>query len=121
MDSQSVKGADTVPAASRGYDAGKKINGPKRHIVVDTIGLLLIVIVSAASVQNRDGGHGILEALHRALGSVRHVFADGGYRGQLVAVAKSAWGSSKSSASHPTKSASRSCRAAGSSSAPSPG
>ena len=92
MDSQSVKGADTVSAASRGYDAGKKINGPKRHIVVDTIGLLLIVIVSAASVQNRDGGHGILEALHRALGSVRHVFADGGYRGQLVAVAKSAWG-----------------------------
>jgi transposase len=92
VDSQSVKGADTVPAASRGYDAGKKINGPKRHIVVDTIGLLLIVIVSAASVQNRDGGHGILEALHRALGSVRHVFADGGYRGQLVAVAKSAWG-----------------------------
>ena len=92
VDSQSVKGADTVPAATRGYDAGKKINGRKRHIVVDTIGLLLIVMVSAASVQDRDGGRGILGALHRALGSVRHVFADGGYRGQLVAVAKSAWG-----------------------------
>jgi len=92
VDSQSVKGADTVPAATRGYDAGKKINGRKRHIVVDTIGLLLVVMVSAAAVQDRDGGRGILKALHGALGSVRHVFADGGYRGQLVAVAKSAWG-----------------------------
>ncbi|MCA1677748.1 MAG: IS5 family transposase [Actinobacteria bacterium] len=92
VDSQSVKGADTVAGASRGYDAGKKINGRKRHIVVDTIGLLLVVMVTAASVQDRDGGRAILKGLHRALGSVRHVFADGGYRGQLVAVAKSAWG-----------------------------
>jgi len=92
VDSQSVKGADTVSAATRGYDAGKKINGRKRHIVVDTIGLLLVVMVTTAAVQDRDGGRGILKALHGALGSVRHVFADGGYRGQLVAVAKSAWG-----------------------------
>jgi transposase len=91
VDSQSVKGADTVCAATRGYDAGKRINGRKRHIVVDTIGLLLVVIVSAASVQDRDGGRCILKALHRAFGSVRHVFADGGYRGRLVATAKSAW------------------------------
>ncbi len=60
------------------------------HIVVDTIGLLLVVMVSVASVQNRELGRGILTALHGALGSVRHVFADGGYRGQLVAIAKSA-------------------------------
>jgi transposase len=92
VDSQSVKGADTVPGASRGYDAGKKVNGRKRHIVVDTIGLLLVVMVTAASVQDRDGGRGLLKALHSALSSVRHIFADGGYRGQLVAVAKSAWG-----------------------------
>jgi len=92
VDSQSVKGADTVSAETRGYDAGKKINGRKRHIVVDTIGLLLVVMVTAASVQDRDGGRGILKALNGALASVRHVFADGGYRGQLVAVAKSAWG-----------------------------
>jgi transposase len=71
VDSQSVKGADTVGADTRGYDAGKKINGRKRHIVVDTIGLLLVVMVTAASV--------------------RHIFADGGYSGQLLAVAKSAW------------------------------
>jgi transposase len=91
VDSQSVKGADTVSAETRGYDAGKKINGRNRHIVVDTIGLLLVVMVTAASVQDRDGGRGILKRLHSALDSVRHIFADGGYQGQLVAVAKSAW------------------------------
>lgn len=92
VDSQSVKGADTVGAATRGYDAGKKINGRKRHIVVDTIGLLLVVMVTAASIQDRDGGRGILRALRDKLASVRHIFADGGYQGQLLATAKSAWG-----------------------------
>ncbi|MDQ2760085.1 MAG: IS5 family transposase [Actinomycetota bacterium] len=91
VDSQSVEGADTVSAETRGYDAGKKINGRKRHIVVDTIGLLLVVMVSAASVQDRDGARGILERLHAAVDSVIHIFADGGYSGQLLAVAKSAW------------------------------
>lgn len=92
VDSQSVKGADTVSASTRGFDAGKKINGRKRHIVVDTVGLLLVVMVTAASVQDRDGGRGILKRLHSALQSVRHVFADGGYRGRLLPIAKSAWG-----------------------------
>ena len=92
VDSQSVKGADTVSAETRGYDAGKKVNGRKRHIVVDTIGLLLVVMVTAASIQDRDGGRGILKLLRSLLPSVRHIFADGGYRGQLVATAKSAWG-----------------------------
>lgn len=91
VDSQSVKGADTVGAASRGFDAGKRINGRKRHIVVDTIGLLLVVMVSAASVQDRNGGESILERLHRALGSVRHIFADGGYQGTLIDLAKRSW------------------------------
>ena len=72
-------------------DKGKKINGRKRHIVCDTIGLLLVVMVTAASVQDRDGGRGILKRLHSALSSVAHVFADGGYQGQLIATAKSAW------------------------------
>ncbi len=92
VDSQSVKGADTVSTATRGYDGAKKINGRKRHIVVDTIGLLLVVMVTAASVQDRDGGESILERLHGALGSVRHVFADGGYRGALLELAKRSWG-----------------------------
>lgn len=55
IDSQSVKGADTVGCDSRGYDAGKKINGRKRFIVTDTLGLLIMVVVLAASVQDRDG------------------------------------------------------------------
>jgi transposase len=55
IDSQSVKAAETVGKASRGYDAGKKIAGRKRHIAVDTIGLLLAVLVTAAGVQDRTG------------------------------------------------------------------
>jgi hypothetical protein len=54
IDSQSVKGADTVGRDSRGYDAGKRINGRKRFIVTDTLGLLIVVVL-AASVQDRDG------------------------------------------------------------------
>jgi hypothetical protein len=53
-----VKAADTVGADSRGYDAGKRINGRKRHVVVDSLGLLLTVLVTAASVQDRDGRFG---------------------------------------------------------------
>jgi len=49
-------------------------------------------MVSAASVQDRDGARGILKRLHSTLSSVGHIFADGGYRGRLVAIAKSAWG-----------------------------
>jgi transposase len=92
VDSQSVKGADTVSKHSRGYDAGKKINGRKRHVVTDTLGLLLVVMVTAAAIQDRDGGRAILKLLTGALPGVRHVFADGGYQGQLVALAKRAWG-----------------------------
>jgi hypothetical protein len=55
IDSQSVKGADTVGRDSRGYDAAKRINGRKRFIVTDTLGLLIVVVVLAASVQDRDG------------------------------------------------------------------
>ena len=85
VDSQSVKGSDTVSKGTRGYDAGKKINGRKRHIITDTLGLLLVVMVTAASIQDRDGGRGILKLLKGALPGVRHIFADGGYQGQLIA------------------------------------
>ena len=53
IDSQSVKGSEMIARTRRGYDAGKKINGTKRHIAVDTGGLLLAVLVTAASVQDR--------------------------------------------------------------------
>ena len=114
VDSQSVKGADTVPSETRGYDAGKKINGRKRHIVVDTIGLLLVVMVTAASVQDRAGGESILERLRGALRSVVHVFADGGYQGSLVELASVRGGSPlRSSRNQPSRSGSRCFPAAG--------
>jgi transposase len=88
IDAQSVKGADTVSAATRGYDAGKKVNGRKRHIVVDAMGLLLVVVVTAASVQDRDGARPALSALATAFPMVSLVWADGGYAGKLVEWAK---------------------------------
>ena len=60
-----MRGADTVPAASRGYDAGKRVNGRKRQIAVDSGGLLLAVLVTVAGIQDRDGGLRLL-ALVRA-------------------------------------------------------
>jgi transposase len=81
IDSQSVQGADTVGRDTRGYDAGKKINGRKRFIVTDTLGLLLTVVVVAASVQDRDGAKpALLEAYLRS--QVRFVFADGAFAGR---------------------------------------
>jgi transposase len=84
LDAQSVKGADTVGATTRGFDAGKRTNGRKRHIVVDTTGLLFMVIVTAASVQDRDGGRSVIEKLASNVPGVRHIWADGGYAGKLV-------------------------------------
>lgn len=55
IDPQSVRTADTVPADTRGFDAGKLVKGRKRFIVTDTLGLLLAVHVVAANIQDRDG------------------------------------------------------------------
>lgn len=88
VDAQSVRAADTVGNESRGYDAGKKVNGRKRHIVVDTVGLLLVVMVTAASVQDRDGGKRVLERLRFQMPSVALIWADGGYAGRLVEFAR---------------------------------
>jgi transposase len=84
IDSQSVKAAETVGGTSRGYDGGKKINGRKRHIAVDTLGLLLSVIVTAASVQDRDGACRLLALLRERFSTISLVWADGGYAGRLV-------------------------------------
>lgn len=88
VDSQSVKAADTVGASSRGYDAGKKINGRKRHIVTDTLGLLVVVLVTAASLQDRDGGRLVLNRARMKMPSIVLVWADGGYAGKLLAFAQ---------------------------------
>lgn len=84
IDSQSVRAAETVARPSRGYDAGKKINGRKRHIAVDTIGLLLVVAVTAASVQDRQAGRALLYALRNCFQRISLVWADSGYAGTLL-------------------------------------
>jgi transposase len=84
IDSASVRGADTVPARSRGYDAGKKVNGRKRHLAVDTGGLLLAVVVTIAGIQDRDGAVRLLTALRAKFSTIGLVWADGGYAGRLV-------------------------------------
>lgn len=88
IDSQSVKAADTVGAATRGYDAGKRINGRKRHIAVDTLGLVLAVVITA--VQDRDGACSLLASLRERFSTITLVWADGGYAGRLVVWAKQA-------------------------------
>jgi len=82
LDSQSVKCAD--PAGPRGYDAGKKIKGRKRHVLVDTVGLILAVRVSVAAVQDRDGARLVLVWLRHHARRRRVIWADGGYAGTLV-------------------------------------
>jgi transposase len=88
IDSQTVRGADTVPGASAGYDAGKKTKGRKRHIAVDTLGLLLAIVVTSAAIQDRDGAHRLLVALRARFGTVSRIWADGGYAGRLLPWAK---------------------------------
>lgn len=89
VDSQSIRAAETVGKASRGYDAGKKVNGRKRHIAVDTCGLLLVVLVTGANVQDRDAARLLLWAVRTCFPTISLLWADGGYSGQLVAWAAS--------------------------------
>jgi len=68
----------------RGYDAGKKVKGRKRHILVDTIGLLLMVVVHAANIQDRDGAKLVLTKVKGRFPRLQLIWADGGYAGKLV-------------------------------------
>lgn len=91
IDGQSVK--STECSDQRGYDAGKKVNGRKRHILVDTLGLVLMVMVLPANIQDRDGARQLLAAFFGLLRGrrVKHIRADGGYAGTLIQWAKALW------------------------------
>lgn len=85
IDSQSVRTSEA--GAPRGYDAGKKVKGRKRHILTDTNGLLVTATVHPADVQDRDGAAPLLASIRHAFPWLRHVFADGGYAGAKLATA----------------------------------
>ncbi|WP_328908147.1 IS5 family transposase [Streptomyces sp. NBC_00234] len=88
IDAQSVRAAASAPAASRGYDGGKKVPGRKRHIVTDCLGMLLVVAVTAANIPDRDAAIGLLGRLRSLHHEITWVWADGGYTGGLVDWAK---------------------------------
>jgi transposase len=88
IDAQTVRGADTVAADSAGYDAGKKTKGRKRNIATDCLGLVLMVTVTAAGMQDRDAAHRLLALLREHFSTISLVWADGGYAGRLVTWAK---------------------------------
>lgn len=98
LDSQTVKSAEGGEA--RGFDGGKLVSGRKRHIIVDTLGLLLLVVVTAASVQDRDGARQLLLALFARMKKSKYsrwcrlklIWVDGAYRGPLVDWVKHTFG-----------------------------
>lgn len=82
LDSQSVK--TTGHGEQRGYDAGKQVKGRKRHVIVDTLGCLLLVLVTSASTQDRDGGLDLCVDLQQKYAQIKKIWADQSYAGELA-------------------------------------
>jgi transposase len=89
IDAQPVKTSSSVPEASQGIDAGKKIKGRKRHIATDVLGLLLAVVVTAASVQDTNGGKDVASRVAVSCPAVTAGWVDSGYKNGFLAHAAS--------------------------------
>ncbi|MFF4509442.1 IS5 family transposase [Streptomyces sp. NPDC001401] len=122
IDSQSVKADAVVGSDSRGFDGGKLVNGRKRHVVVDTLGLLLGVMVTAADTGDRTAARVLLRQVADVHHQLELVWADGGYTGSLVeyCLARLALGPGDRSNAATTCAASWCCPSGGSSSVSSP-
>ena len=82
MDTQSVK--TTGQGEARGYDPGKQVNGRKRQSVVDTLGLLVLIWVTSASLQDREGGADLCDLVQHQFATIKKIWADSAYAGELV-------------------------------------
>lgn len=85
-------GANDGKRGPRGWDGAKKLSGRKRHLLVDTGGLVLRVVVHPANVADRDGARGVLDPMPTDFPDVEHVWLDAGYRGALIPWAKETLG-----------------------------
>jgi len=83
IDSQSVKNT-LVSCEDKGFDAGKKIKGIKRHIIVDKLGLIIAIVIHSAGIQDRDGAISAIKTMKENWSRVIKIFADGGYAGKLI-------------------------------------
>jgi transposase len=84
VSSQKDVGHDQDQAGESGYDAGKKIKGRKRHLAVDTLGLVLSIMITSAATQDRDAAKNLIGALVELFGRLQIVWADGAYLGALI-------------------------------------